>query len=415
MKFANTIAEEYLVSALLNSPEASFSHLKGEGISQDSFHNFAPKLLWNKCKQMIEAGRIHEVELLEVSDDVTGRPDGDEMAANISRIRGLYCGKQFLDQHIKTVKQDEARRNGYILASQVLQALDAGEDPQEVASSLRTASEAMQGILASQADWKDTAKGCEEFTDMLVRIHQEKQGAGIPTGISLIDHLTGGLRANELWVIAAPTSGGKTVLMLQMLANVLKLGHKAVVFSLETDVDRLHTRMVANTQNIPMSRLLGNSGETCTKDDFRKIKAYIQEAKEADNMVVCDGDSLSIESIEAKLAQIKDSGRDFDCVVVDYIQLVEVQDAKDLVRHEQIAKVTRRLKQIAKKYQIPVITASQINDDGRLRESRAIGHDADAVFMIDPDSGTIGVAKNRNGAKGDRLPLVMNGTYQRFE
>ena len=110
-----------------------------------------------------------------------------------------------------------------------------------------------------------------------------------------------------------------------------------------------------------------------------------------------------------------DAGGDFDCIIIDYIQLVGVSDAKDLARHEQIAKVTRTLKQLSKRYKCPIITASQLNDDGRLRESRAIGHDADTVLMIDPESGTIGVAKNRNGARGDRLPLVMNGAFQRFE
>ena len=415
MIYSNTIAEEYAVSAILNSPEDNFPYLKGEQVGQSSFHNFAPKLVWNKCSQLFKEGRIHEIEMLEFSDDIKGSANGRELSADISRIRSLYSGKEFLKQHVKTLKNEEARRKAHIVASNALKGIEGGESPDEVAGALRSGSEAIAGILSSQSDWKSASQSAEEFAEMLKLIHQDKSQAGMPTGITLIDHLTGGLRPSELWVIAAPTSGGKTVLMLQMLASVLKLGKRAVVFSLETDADRLHARLASNTQNIPMGKILGNSGEILTKQDLVKIRDYVEDVTAADKLVICDSDSMTLESIEARLAQMVDAGGDFDCIIIDYIQLVGVSDAKDLARHEQIAKVTRTLKQLSKRYKCPIITASQLNDDGRLRESRAIGHDADTVLMIDPESGTIGVAKNRNGARGDRLPLVMNGAFQRFE
>ena len=171
---------------------------------------------------------------------------------------------------------------------------------------------------------------------------------------------------------------------------------------------------LVSTQNIPMGRLMGNAGEVMTKSDFVKVKSYVEEIKGADSLIICDSDSITLDDIEAKLARIEELGS-FDLVIIDYIQLVELSESKDLPRHEQIAKVTRRLKQLAKRYQVPIITASQLNDDGRLRESRAIGMDADVVLMIDPEAGNIGLAKNRNGERGVKLPLVMNGAFQRFE
>jgi replicative DNA helicase len=186
------------------------------------------------------------------------------------------------------------------------------------------------------------------------------------------------------------------------------------MFSLETDADRIHGRLACSTQNIPMGRLMGNAGEVMCKADFLKIKDYVNDSKKADSLIICDSDSITLDDIEAKLARISEIGT-FDCVIIDYIQLVELADGKDLPRHEQIAKVTRRLKQLAKRYQVPIITASQLNDEGRLRESRAIGMDADVVLMIDPEERCIGIGKNRNGERGVKLPLVMNGVYQRFE
>jgi replicative DNA helicase len=413
MKYTNTIAENYVVSAILNDPE-SITHLKGEGITQSSFHNHLPKLLWNKLTKLHAMDRNHEIEIYELSDDIKGSPNADELKQQISAVRGEYAGKEFLKSHIKTVKEQEALRKGHVVASQALQSLEHGSSPEEVSEALRSGSEAITGILSSQADWKNAEQSVEEFTEMLQRIHQEKSEAGIPTSVHWIDHYTGGMRANELWVVAAPTSGGKTVLMLQFLASVLKLGKRAVMFSLETDADRIHGRLACSTQNIPMGRLMGNAGEVMCKADFLKIKDYVNDSKKADSLIICDSDSITLDDIEAKLARISEIGT-FDCVIIDYIQLVELADGKDLPRHEQIAKVTRRLKQLAKRYQVPIITASQLNDDGRLRESRAIGMDADVVLMIDPEAGDIGLAKNRNGERGVKLPLVMNGVYQRFE
>ena len=413
MNYTNTVAENYLVSAILNDPD-TITQLKGEGITQSSFHTSLPKILWNKLTTLHAKDRNHEIEVYEMSDDVTGAPNGHELAHSISNIRAEYAGREFLKTHIKTVKEQEALRKGHIVAQDALVVLEQGGSPEDVSNALRSGSEAITGILSSQADWKLAEQSTEEFTEMLQRIHQEKSEAGISTGVHWIDHYTGGMRSNELWVVAAPTSGGKTVLMLQFLASVLKLGKRAVMFSLETDADRIHGRLACSTQNIPMGRLMGNAGEVMCKADFIKIKDYVTDIRDADSLIICDSDSITLDDIEAKLARIAEIGS-FDCVIIDYIQLVELSDGKDLPRHEQIAKVTRRLKQLAKRYQVPIITASQLNDDGRLRESRAIGMDADVVLMIDPEAGDIGLAKNRNGERGVKLPLVMNGVYQRFE
>lgn len=75
--------------------------------------------------------------------------------------------------------------------------------------------------------------------------------------------------------------------------------------------------------------------------------------------------------------------------------------------------MSRQFKQLAKKLKAPVITPSQLNDDGRLRESRAIGHDFNVVLKITERG--IYVDKNRNGKRGQMLPLVMNGELQRFQ
>ena len=252
-------------------------------------------------------------------------------------------------------------------------------------------------------------------TELLIKIHNSKSSNGISSGIDLLDKYTGGLSENELWVVGAETSGGKTVLMFQMMASFLALGKNVLLFSLETEASRIHARLAANTQNINLGRILGTSLEPLIKSDIVKIKDYVDDVTKADCLTICDADSITLESITSKAEQLSNTGKSIDLIVVDYIQLVTLQSAKDKNRQEQVAEVSRTLKQLAKKHKCPVITATQLNDDGKVRESRAITHDADVFLRIGKDSDYIFIGKNRNGERNKQLDLTLNGGYQRFE
>ena len=97
---------------------------------------------------------------------------------------------------------------------------------------------------------------------------------------------------------------------------------------------------------------------------------------------------------------------------MDYLQLIRVGRARGESREEEVARASGGLKQLAKELRCPVITGSQLNDDGKTRESRAIEQDADALLVIVEEG--IAVQKMRNGPRGDLLPLILDGATQRF-
>ena len=100
-----------------------------------------------------------------------------------------------------------------------------------------------------------------------------------------------------------------------------------------------------------------------------------------------------------------------DVVIVDYIQLVENTGAE--TREACISEVARKLKNLALTANIAVLTASQLNDNGMLRESRAIGHHAD--FVISISDGSLIVDKNRHGPRNVSIPIKLKGELGRFE
>ena len=402
MTFTNTIAEHYIASAILNEPEKIIPKLKEEKITSDYFHTHLPKTIWRYCEKLFKEERTHEIELLEFSDEIKGLSNGRELTNDISNIRGEYCGWEIGKQHLKVLKNMTAIRFSYAKLSESLTGLQEGLSAEEVADNAKEITQGILTILESESGYKTAKQGAQEFKELLVEIHNNKSTAGTTSGIPLIDQYTGGLGSNELWVVGAETSGGKTVLMFQIMASFLSLGKNVLLFSLETEASRIHARLASNTQSIHIGKILGNSIEPVIKSDC---------------LTICDSDSISLESINAKAEQISQTGKKIDLIVVDYIQLVTLLDGRDKSRQEQVSEVSRTLKQIAKKYKCPVITATQLNDNGMVRESRAITHDADVYLKIDSHEKdpNILLAKNRNGERNVSLDLRLNGAYQRFE
>jgi replicative DNA helicase len=412
MKFTNNISEAYIASGVLNEPEDIIPQLRAEGITADYFHNYLPKLIWRLAGKFLDEDRIHEISQLEWTDEVKGVDEGEVLSHDMSKIRSDWCGFEFMKNHLKTLKTMYATRFAQKQLSKALQALEEGETPEEISDASRSTGEGIMAILESQSGYKDTKQSVEEFADLLRAIHKDKTTAGTPTGIYQLDQITGGLSQNELWIIGAQTSGGKTALMLQIAINFLLLGKRVLVFSLETEANMIHARLAANNQSVDMGRILGKTDSPLIKSDLIKLAGYIDEMKNNNNLVICDEDSITLESIAAKCQQVNDVGG-FDLILVDYIQLVSLTNTRDKARHEQVAEVTRTMKQLAKRYKCPVLTATQLNDDGRVRESRAIAHDADVLLTINEDG--VYVSKNRSGERDKTLNLTLNGSYQRFE
>jgi len=411
--YTNTISEDYAAACILNNPIDTLNQLKAEG-GLELFHNYLPRKIYNMALSLVNDGREHEVEMLEFSDAIKGEAEGREVSHSISAIRVKFQGMNWFDSHLKNLKKDASLRRATRIVSDASKAIREGQSPEDISQALRDGSRAIMSIVSSDEHIKNAKQGVKEFSDMLITIHTKGSTRGMSTGVIGLDEQTGGLGANELWVVGAQTSRGKTVLMFQIMAALLEAKKHVLLVSLETDADRVHARLAANTCTIPMSKILGTNPHKLNRHEINKLQDYIETTQENDCLHISDSDSISLEFISAQAERLKEQGYSLDCIVVDYIQLVTVGDSKDKARHEQVAEVTRTFKQLAKRYQCPVLTASQLNDDGKVRESRAIAQDADVLLKINDDSESISIQKNRNGQRGWRLPLKLQGEYQRF-
>lgn len=223
-------------------------------------------------------------------------------------------------------------------------------------------------------------------------------------GLADIDQVTRGLHAGEVVVIGAATSQGKSTLALQVALNTAEQGARTLVYSLEMAPDEVARRTLANVSGLDlfgMRRAL-NIGE---RDGLQAATSRasgwplkISGAHRADIQAICS---------EARAFK-REGG--LDVLVIDYLQLVEGPQSTRENRAFEVGAVSRQLKQLAQELECAIIAPSQLNDGAEqgepklchLRESRAIGHNANVVLLLWTDEDSPGVmhckvAKNRHG------------------
>lgn len=280
------------------------------------------------------------------------------------------------------------------------------------------------------------------INDVLLQAFEEidrrMQGgaAGIPTGFTDLDELTGGLHPSELIILAARPSMGKTALAMNIAEHVsVKANVPTLFVSLEMSRQELAQRMLCSRGRINGRKF--RSAFLSAEDRSKLVEAASVLSKAP--LYIDDSPSRTMTEIAAAARRLKRKVK-LGFVVIDYLQLIEPDNPKD-PRQEQVAKIARRLKGMARELEIPVLCLAQLNrqaevsKDNRpklshLRESGAIEQDADVVMFIHREEygmspeeaqeqnvagkADLIVAKQRNGPIGD-IALVWRKEYTTFE
>ena len=273
----------------------------------------------------------------------------------------------------------------------------------------------------------------EAFAEIDARL-QHGATPGVPTGLKDLDNLTGGLHPSELVILAARPSMGKTALALNIAEYATVESQVPTLFvSLEMSRLELAHRLLCSQGKIDSEKFRRNMISSADRRKLVEASAKISQAP----LFIDDTPSRTVTGIGASARRLKRKEK-LQLLVIDYLQLIEPDNSKD-PRQEQVAKMTRRLKGLARELQIPVLCLAQLNrqaDTGKegnrprlshLRESGAIEQDADVVMFIhreaeenrdqpkpDCDEAEVMVAKQRNGPTGD-VKLAWFRKFTRFE
>ncbi len=253
---------------------------------------------------------------------------------------------------------------------------------------------------------------------------------GLRTGFSDLDFKTSGLQPSDLILVAARPSMGKTAFAINICQNAAtKESASVAIFSLEMSRDQLVQRMLSSEALVPIKNL--RNGEMAQNDWINLSKAMAPLSQS--NIYIDDTPAITVMEMRAKCRRLK-MEKGLDLIMIDYLQLMS-GDGKTNSREQEISKISRSLKALAREMKCPVIALSQLSRapelraDHRpilsdLRESGAIEQDADVVMFLYRDEyyfpesekkgvGEVIIAKQRNGETG-YIELTWLGEFTKF-
>ncbi len=366
-----------------------------------------------------------ELSTLGILDEIGGLPylaelaEGVPTAANINYYVNVVDQKSTLRRLIRTA--GEIVTDGYERQNEVDILLNEAE---------RKILEVSQGKgSASFIPISDVLTSAYATIDKLHK--QSGETTGIPTGFQDLDKMTAGFQRNDLIIVAARPSVGKTAFALNISQNVAtRADENVAIFSLEMGAEQLVMRMLCAEGNVDAQRLRTGQLE---EEDWGKLSLAMSNLSQA-GIYIDDTPGIRVNDIRAKCRRLKQE-HGLGMIMIDYLQLIQGNGRSSDNRQQEVSEISRSLKSLARELEVPVIALSQLSrgvesrQDKRpmmsdIRESGAIEQDADIVAFLyrddyynketeDANTIEIIIAKQRNGPTGT-VKLAFRKEFNKF-
>jgi len=387
-----------------------------EQLEAEDFYRSAHQEIFRAVRDIYAAD--HQADVILLRDYLTGKGTLEKVGGTeyIHSLATAVPSAANVEGYAKIVK-DKALARGLI--STATSILRDAEGASNVAELLDSAEQRIYSI-ASERSTSDVTNLMalldEEFPKLEKRAKNPGMVTGVPTNITKLDHMTGGLQDSDLVILAARPSIGKTALALNWVRHAAcEEGKPVLLFSLEMSKQQVALRLLSSYCKVNYTRL--RSGEELLSDIPKIAEKGMGMLREAP-IFIDDTPSISSMELRAKARRLK-SRKGIEMVVIDYLQLMRGPKADS--REREVAQISMGLKALGRELKVPVLALSQLNRgiEGRragkpqlsdLRESGAIEQDADVVMLLHRsrdetndtllNEATLNVAKQRNGPTG---------------
>ncbi|MDY3052839.1 MAG: replicative DNA helicase [Ndongobacter sp.] len=404
--------------------ENSSFHLISEQLHEEDFYFPKNRLVYAAMLALSAQAKPIDYQTIEEQlrkDDTFDKVGGTDYLLEINE--GAFY-RANLPSYIEIVKEKAALRALNILGNDLCQRASIGSESS--AAILEAAEQTLMQINNHQINGGLVAIR-QTVGETLARISErslsEGQLTGLSTGFRALDEQLSGFQKSDLILLAARPSMGKTALGVNMGFNVARsrdengeFSHRVAIFSLEMSKVQLTQRLLAMASGINLQKIISGNIE-----DWDQLLASAELLNQLP-LYIDDTSSISIQELRAKCRRMKMEGG-LDMVVIDYLQLMTVDDVRRSEnRQQEISTISRGLKALAKEMDCPVLALSQLSrktesrGDARpimsdMRESGAIEQDADVVMLLyredyydaeteQQNLTEVNIAKHRNGPTG---------------
>ena len=380
--------ERYVLGAMLLEKEAVGIAI--EVIDETAFYREAHRKIYEAIISLYR--RNEAVDLITVENELEKRGELEEIggAYYLTELVALVPSAANIEYHLKIIREKAILRKLILACTGILK--EAYEEQEEAEEVLAHAQQEIFDLLRAQkqrsyANLEDILK--ETISEIEKKHHTEHTGViGVPSGFHALDDITAGFQKGDLIILAGRPSMGKTAFALNLARNAA-LDHNVPVgfFSLEMSDMQLVQRLICAEALIDSQRL--RTGRL-TEKEWTRLSRYSGKLADAP-MYIDDTPGLDIMRLSARARRMA-LEKNIGLLIIDYLQLMEAPKGFNS-RQEEIAYISRSLKNLAKQLGVPIIALSQLSravenrPDKRpnladLRESGAIEQDADLVMFV---------------------------------
>jgi len=418
----NVEAEESVLGAMLLSSRA-VEEVAGF-LPPEAFYRERYAIIYRVMLELFEHGT--PIDPLTVSDALDEKSQletvgGKEKIAELAAIVPSASNVS----HYARIVQDNATLRALLRAGQEITRLGV-DRPGPIDELLDSAELALSRVssLITTGDTLPITDALEEFTnDLRAAYLADEPITGLKVGYPDLDAILLGYWPGQLILLAARPGQGKSALALNIAENIVDNGGAVLFVSLEMSMPELRLRSLARAAEIDSKLLI--TGQM-TEEQARKLPHGLKVLASRANLHVNDTGALSLSQLNAEATRLRRTAA-VNLIVVDYLQLMNPPKAEN--RNIEIGMISRNLKQLARRLNIPILALCQMSraiearNDKRpllsdLRDSGSLEQDADVVTFIHDETaydldkqptGTIEIiiAKNRRGETG-KCKLTFN-------
>ena len=408
--------------------------------SEDCFYMDAHQKIYSAMRRLFDKGT--PVDLLTITEELRKTNELEIVggAYYLTRLTMSVLSSAHVEAHARIVMEKFIQRELIRISGSVIS--DAYEDSTDVFDLLDKAESGLYEITD-----KHLRKNFKSLNEVLIKTVNEIEEnrkktddiTGVPSGFASLDRLTAGWQKTDLIILAARPSVGKTAFALNLAMNAAMNAGKqfpVAVFSLEMGAGQIVKRMLSCVTEVSMEAITRGK---MAEHEFVQMSQRMAKLAQA-KIYLDDQAALNIFELRAKARRLKQK-HDIQLILIDYLQLMQASVDKSGNREQEISKISRDLKALAKELEVPIIALSQLNRSvetrkeskvpqlSDLRESGAIEQDADLVmFLYRPEyhgihndamgetiegETQIHIAKHRNGSTGmEKVRFIKE--YQKF-
>lgn len=426
----NNEAEQSVIGAIFLDPQALIT--ASEIVMADDFYHIAHQKIFQTMLTLSDKGKA--IDVVTVTEELSAKKELEDVGglSYLTELASAVPTAANIAHYAKIVEEKALLRRLIRVATKIAEDGYTREDEVEIL--LAEAEKKMLEVAnrKNAGDFKHVKDVLVQTFDNIEQL-QSRDGdvTGIPTGFRDLDSMTAGFQRNDLIIVAARPSVGKTAFALNVAQSVaVKARENVAIFSLEMGADQLVMRMLCAEGNIDAQRLRTGALEP---EDWRKLTMAMGSLSNS-GIFIDDSPGVRMTDIRAKCRRLaKENG--LGMILIDYLQLILGSGKPGENRQQEVSEISRSLKGLARELKVPVIALSQLSrgveqrQDKRpmmsdLRESGSIEQDADIVAFLyrddyyDKESESkdiieIIIAKQRNGPTGT-VSLAFRKEYNKF-